>query len=898
MTIFSLGSCACYFVYLYAVCSRCSCCHGYENVVGALTEVQERAAEAGTQPGSVDFNTTRTTATVITDPTMTKSRSRRRLHGRRQLRPDGKREVFLYNPTAVTKATNESVEDRTLDGTSYTTVDFHGLLVKLGFHVSEDSVSNKELGVRVLMHEDQIRDLTSTGFTGLTQYQNETDYLLFTDDDLGNRLYSDIIDDQESAQERYIKMASDPKYLCMEGTETCAAKPKKEFYASYQTVDTIYQRLNNLAGEETEWVRTSSMGKTYEGRDQTMYTITNYANPNWGSNKVVFYYCGTHPRELIATMTCPWIIEQLLEEEKVGSSNSLFSNGLLNEVTVVILPYLNVDGAYHTHKYNNDIFVLKQALDDGLLDNDENTKLWYKYANARMWRKTMQRNEIRCKAASSWRDVGVAEMDLPDMPQFDSQLCIDWDMFWGVDLNRNFPSHWMGGGASSSIYRAAYAGLYPADQVETQNIMKFVSDLAEENKLLTVTDIHCCLNVWLLPNGWNRCKTSQQAFPYCVETYGESYDLIIQEEWAKAITDAIYNVNKNQFEYGSITTKIYPAAGSSIDWYYEKLGILYAGAPEITIDTRRYDGLTTFGGEPDFILPSVKEIYAGMIAAVKFALENPPDEVISNKNNFPIPNPGYSVKYLCDSISADAKNENLCEKTCGDVDVFPFELKPDEIPALIGSGIHPCGKYLQSVDDKTGVATYITVDRDMTFRLICPDACSTGNPTDMPSEPPTIPNNCFDDPSFKFQGKNKMTCKWIDQSENKDNLCKKRTVKKACQIVCGECCADDPAGIKNKKCAIFLEEEAKRKKQCKKSTVNTPCALTCGRCCYSDRDYKFTVNQNEKPCAFINKEAKITKFCKGNTKLKCGVECGCEDYTVKLSEPPAQKPVSAPVDDD
>jgi len=95
-----------------------------------------------------------------------------------------------------------------------------------------------------------------------------------------------------------------------------------------------------------------------------------------------------------------------------------------------------------------------------------------------------------------------------------------------------------------------------------------------------------------------------------------------------------------------------------------------------------------------------------------------------------------------------------------------------------------------------------------------------------------------------------------------------------------------------------LKKKGKRKKQCLKGSVNTICALTCGRCCYSDREYKFLVNDKKKPCSFINTADKVTKYCKGATAKKCGVECGCDDYTVKSTKPPAQKPVLAPADDD
>jgi len=166
-----------------------------------------------------------------------------------------------------------------------------------------------------------------------------------------------------------------------------------------------------------------------------------------------------------------------------------------------------------------------------------------------------------------------------------------------------------------------------------------------------------------------------------------------------------------------------------------------------------------------------------------------------------------------------------------------------------------------------------------------PTAALTLSPTVGTAPPSAAPSTemmlCSDDPSYAHGGNLKKNCKWIAKNRNKDALCKKKTVAKACQIVCGVCCADDPAGVNDKKCARFLTSAQKKTKRCKKASVNVPCALSCGRCCYSDRDYAFLVNGNEKPCSFISNDGKKNRFCKGETQMKCGVECGCTDYTGK-----------------
>ena len=161
---------------------------------------------------------------------------------------------------------------------------------------------------------------------------------------------------------------------------------------------------------------------------------------------------------------------------------------------------------------------------------------------------------------SSWQDVGDPFTTTP----FNVTECIE--KLFGVDLNQNFPSHWMGGGASSSLCSDVYAGLYAADQIETQNVINFSEGLAESGSLLKVTDIHCCSDMWLVPTGWHPCKewpTEGSEFLAYTEPYGDSFDLPITEKWAKVIIDAIYKVH-------AVSETIYPASGLALDWFYKK----------------------------------------------------------------------------------------------------------------------------------------------------------------------------------------------------------------------------------------------------------------------------------------------------------------------------------------
>ena len=333
----------------------------------------------------------------------------------------------------------------------------------------------------------------------------------------------------------------------------------------------------------------------------------------------------------------------------------------------------------------------------------------------------------------------------------------------------NFPFHWMGGGSSSFISDDKYGGLYAGDQIETQTMMTFLHTISDT--LLSSVDVHCCSEMWLVPTGWHPCKTKyDNRLPQCAETYGESFDKLLNDQWSQHVADAIYDVNGTRFAYGDVASVIYPASGSGMDWMYETFGTMYLSTTEIRKDPRTYnkqwngDLLYNFGPQTNFILPSISELYTGMIASVQFALTKA-KERISDVNNFPIEQPGYPIEYICDNVGENEKS--MCDMDCTDIDVFPFGLSESGrafvLPSLLTSplssssitttailsncrtvrveqereddgkqqqqqqqhislgGVNPCGKYLRSF--KNGKPDYISVEKGTIFRQICPKDC-------------------------------------------------------------------------------------------------------------------------------------------------------------------------------
>merc|ERR1712008_581292 len=100
--------------------------------------------------------------------------------------------------------------------------------------------------------------------------------------------------------------------------------------------------------------------------------------------------------------------------------------------------------------------------------------------------------------------------------------------------------------------------------------------------------------------------------------------------------------------------------------------------------------------------------------------------------------------------------------------------------------------------------------------------------------------------------------------KRRENLCKKEKVFDACQIVCGDCCADDMTRTfiydGNGEDCDWLWSEKRKTEQCVRPQVNSMCAATCGRCCSNDKTFTFDIGTafNPKPrkCGWFGKKKK------------------------------------------
>lgn len=165
---------------------------------------------------------------------------------------------------------------------------------------------------------------------------------------------------------------------------------------------------------------------------------------------------------------------------------------------------------------------------------------------------------------------------------------------YGADLNRNWDSHWMSTGASSNPCAEDFAGSDPFSEIETKSLSDFYKGLSSSNPGLY--DIYISFHSFsqLLMYPWGYSGQSTPLTP-------------IWDQVAGKAVQALRNVHGTRFDYGNIHDTIYPASGSSIEYYYEQFNSTLTYTFEL-----RDTGLNGFLLPANQIIPSGEELKAAV----------------------------------------------------------------------------------------------------------------------------------------------------------------------------------------------------------------------------------------------------------------------------------------------
>ncbi|XP_066030074.1 mast cell carboxypeptidase A-like [Pocillopora verrucosa] len=145
---------------------------------------------------------------------------------------------------------------------------------------------------------------------------------------------------------------------------------------------------------------------------------------------------------------------------------------------------------------------------------------------------------------------------------FDSSLPADCI---GVDLNRNFNnSKWGSDLNSHDTCSEQFSGESPFSEIESFNVATYLTD--RRSDLIAFFDFHSYGQLWMSPWGWREDRPSD---------YDEMKTLM------RAATDAIYKTSGKNYIYGPAYSTIYPTSGNSIDYTYDKLGVVHSYCVEL-----------------------------------------------------------------------------------------------------------------------------------------------------------------------------------------------------------------------------------------------------------------------------------------------------------------------------
>jgi hypothetical protein len=271
-----------------------------------------------------------------------------------------------------------------------------------------------------------------------------------------------------------------------------------EPHVVYQSFDAprtgIKAQLQKIHATYPHICQLKTIGHSIQKRPMLAMRLTNEKIK--GPKPQVLFVATHHAREWVATEMAMRLIKYLTAN--FGSVGRV--TNLLNTVEVWVIPVGNPDGYQYT------------------------------FTNERLWRKNLRDND------------GDGEITIAD----------------GVDLNRNFESHWgLDEEGSSSIWSSGtYRGTAPNSEPETQAVVDFI----EKHDFKFVISYHTHGNLILYPWGW-QVQTPSLDDPIFVAQAGTD------------INPAIWDSLRNEGYDPGVGADLYTTNGDFTDWAYYGLGI-------------------------------------------------------------------------------------------------------------------------------------------------------------------------------------------------------------------------------------------------------------------------------------------------------------------------------------
>jgi murein tripeptide amidase MpaA len=248
-------------------------------------------------------------------------------------------------------------------------------------------------------------------------------------------------------------------------------------FDTYYRYDELTRILHAFAEEYPQLVHIESIGKSYEGRDIWLLTVTNFATGPAEEKPALWVDGNIHASEVSPSSACLYLIHRLTRE--YGSHEKI--TRCLDTRAFYICPRVNPDGAEwaladkpkiirsstRPYPYDEDPIgglVVEDIDGDGrmlMMRIPDPNGNWKKHPDEP---RLMIRRDPDEVGGEYYRILPEGRFDEP----FDPAILTIQPKKEGLDLNRNFPAHWR------QEHEQEGAGPYPTSEPEVRAIVDFI----------------------------------------------------------------------------------------------------------------------------------------------------------------------------------------------------------------------------------------------------------------------------------------------------------------------------------------------------------------------------------------------------------------------------------------
>ncbi|MFN7572234.1 MAG: M14 family metallopeptidase [Betaproteobacteria bacterium] len=334
-------------------------------------------------------------------------------------------------------------------------------------------------------------------------------------------------------------------------------------YSRFYKYDELIAHLRAFAAEYPQYIALSFIGKSHEGREIPLLTITNTAT-GAASDKPAYWVDGNiHSVELSASSACLYFVNWLMTEREVNAEIAR----CLDTRAFYVCPRINPDGAEwamadkpkyvrsSTRRYPYDEEPIEGLLVEDMDGDGRILQMRIADANG-PWKKHPDEPRLLVRRDPTDPPGGDYYRVMPEgrLENYDGRT-IRMAGFTGspqgLDLNRNFPANWR------QEFEQLGAGDFPTSEPEVRAVVEFF--IAHPN-ICGGTSIHTFSGVLLRPFGHAPDDKLPPEDLWTYQTVGKK-----GEELTGYPAISVWH----EFQY-------YPGEyiSGSFDWIYEQLGML------------------------------------------------------------------------------------------------------------------------------------------------------------------------------------------------------------------------------------------------------------------------------------------------------------------------------------